>query len=399
MKTPGNWVFFTGTVLIAAGCGKESSKEFLPFMVRENQEVRAISKEEADQICAFKECETNHIVEAYFGRKKTSAPVAPQPIYTPPADDPGSLPEPPIVQPAEARDYSKALLGVPNAWTITQGSPNVIVAVVDSGVDYTHPDLIDNIWFNAAEKNGAAGVDDDGNGYIDDVYGWDFYRNQPNGMDYNGHGTHCSGIIAASKNNIGTVGVAPKVKIMPLRFLGPDGSGDTAGAIQAIAYARRMGAKVVSNSWGGGGYNQFLKDEGDDAMAAGLIMVAAAGNATSNNDVKPSYPANYPGFVSVGSSDSRDQMSYFSNYGSNTVTIFAPGSSIYSTYLNGNYKVMDGTSMAAPQVSGAIALAVSLQSSLNSTTIVQKLCATSNNVLTNISICGRMNVGALVQSM
>ena len=272
---------------------------------------------------------------------------------------------------------SELILRVPDAWNLSVGSEDVVVAVVDTGVDYTHPDLRSNIWRNTREANGRAGVDDDGNGYVDDVYGWDFANSRPNAFDDNKHGTHCAGIIGAEKNGIGTIGINQKVRIMPLKFLAGNGSGDTRAAIQAIDYAVANGARVISNSWGGGGYSSLLNDAIQRAIARGVYVVAAAGNESNDNDARPTYPAGYPGVISVASSDQSDGLSYFSNFGSRSVFIAAPGSSIYSTVPGGSYEQLSGTSMATPQVSGAIALALSLNRGVGRGQMLDALCGSA----------------------
>ncbi len=235
---------------------------------------------------------------------------------------------------------------------------NVIVGVIDTGVDYTHQDLAANMWKNPGEIP-ANGIDDDGNGYVDDVYGYDFYANDNNPMDENGHGTHVAGIIAAEENGIGVVGINPTgAKIMALRFLGPDGSGYTSGAVLALEYAIANGANLTNNSWGGGGYSQALYDMIAQAMGANQLFVAAAGNDGSNIDAVPSYPASYnlDNILVVGSSDYYDERSSFSNYGTATVDLLAPGSNIASTYLDDQYVFASGTSMASPYVAGVASL-------------------------------------------
>jgi subtilisin family serine protease len=234
---------------------------------------------------------------------------------------------------------------------------SVVVGVIDSGVDYTHPDLAANMWRNPGEIPNN-GIDDDGNGYIDDLYGYDFYANDNNPMDENGHGTHVSGIIAAPENGIGVVGINPTAKIMALRFLGPDGSGYTSGAVLALQYAINNGAQVTNNSWGGGGYSQALRDMIAQASAANQLFVAAAGNSNVNIDTTPTYPASYDleNILVVGSSDAKDAKSSFSNYGTATVDILAPGSDIASLFPDNQYVYASGTSMAAPYVTGAVSL-------------------------------------------
>jgi Subtilase family/Fervidolysin N-terminal prodomain len=249
------------------------------------------------------------------------------------------------------------------AWSVSTGSPNVVVAVIDTGVDLAHPDLAANIWVNPGEDCAGCrtnGLDDDGNGYVDDWRGWDFVNGDNNPTDDQGHGTHVSGTIAAVGNNgVGVVGVTWSTRIMPLKFLGADGSGTTADAISAILYANAKGVPILNNSWGGGEFSQALLDAIDETDANGGLFVAAAGNDYSNTDVEPFYPSAYaaPNVVSVEATDAFDRKAWFSNYGARTVDLGAPGTNIYSTWRGGTYRFADGTSMAAPHVSGAAALA------------------------------------------
>jgi subtilisin family serine protease len=215
------------------------------------------------------------------------------------------------------------------AWDVTTGNSDIIVAVVDSGVDINHPDLQANIWANPGETPGN-GIDDDGNGYIDDVSGWDFYIDDNDPRDASGHGTHVAGTIAAAGHNAtGVTGVSWSAKIMALRFLDAWGIGTTANAIAAIEYATAMGADVINNSWGGGGYNQALKDAID---AADAVVVCAAGNSGIDNDSIPYYPSNYDSanIIAVAASDQDDTLASFSNYGASSVDVAAPGTNIYS---------------------------------------------------------------------
>lgn len=245
------------------------------------------------------------------------------------------------------------------AWDITTGSREVIVSVIDTGVDYTHADLQNNIWVNEAEANGEPGVDDDGNGYIDDIHGYDFVNNDGDPMDDQGHGTHCSGTIGAEGNDEkGLVGVAWNVRIMGVKFLDSRGSGTLANAVKAIDYARKMGAKIHSNSWGGGGFSQILKDSIDATRDADQLFVAAAGNDGRNNDNVPAYPASYDteNIVSVAAIDNRGSLAYFSNHGVTTVDVAAPGVNIVSTTPGNAQASYSGTSMATPHVSGVAVL-------------------------------------------
>lgn len=253
-------------------------------------------------------------------------------------------------------------IDAPQAWDISTGSQTVVVGVIDTGIDDGHPDLAANMWRNPGESgNGKEnnGVDDDGNGFVDDYRGWDFANEDNNPFDDNEHGTHVAGIIGAvGNNNRGVSGINWSVSLVGLKFLTANGSGSTADAIEAILYAVDMGIPILNNSWGGGGFSQALSDAISASNQAGILFVAAAGNESNNNDSRASYPTNYdfPNVVSVASSDSRDQLSSFSNYGQTTVDLAAPGSSILSTTPGNNYKTFSGTSMASPYVAGVAAL-------------------------------------------
>ena len=255
------------------------------------------------------------------------------------------------------------------AWDITTGSAGVVVGVVDSGVDYTHPDLAPNMWRNPFEVPGND-RDDDNNGYVDDVHGIDAAANTGNPMDENGHGTHVAGTIAAAGNNaLGVAGVSWDSKVMALKFLTADGSGSTADAIECLNYAVSMRNKGVNirltnNSWGGGGFETALHDAIARTNSAGMLFVAAAGNGGDdgvgdNNDTYGSFPSNHdlPNVVAVAATDRFDALAGFSNYGARTVDLAAPGVDIASTYFDAGYVFMSGTSMATPNVSGVAALA------------------------------------------
>lgn len=227
-------------------------------------------------------------------------------------------------------------IAAPEAWDITQGKPEIVVAVIDDGVQIDHPDLSGNIWINVDEVPGN-NVDDDHNGYVDDVNGWDFLNND-NSVFHPGdyHGTHVAGTIAAVANSLGVVGVAPRVKIMPLKFIGPDG-GNTMDAIRAIEYAAANGARVINASWGHACTDSTCQEDfalRDAIDRANLVFVAAAGNESKNNDLNPDSPSGLPSskIISVAAVNSQGNLSSFSNYGATTVDVAAPGEDILSTY-------------------------------------------------------------------
>jgi len=277
------------------------------------------------------------------------------------------------------------------AWAITKGSKDIKIAVIDTGVDYTHPDLVNQIDINMIEKNGKPGVDDDQNGYVDDIYGYDFANKDGDPMDGNGHGTHCAGVIGASHDGKGIAGVMADVKIVPIKFLSDKGSGESIDAVLAIEYAIKRGVKVMSNSWGGDESENIkaLEDAIRTANDNGIVFVAAAGNDSSNNDRVGSYPTNYdvPNVIAVGSHAASGSRSGFSNYGSTKVHVFAPGSNILSTTPRGRFESMSGTSMACPHVSGVVGLILSKEPNLTPQEVRERLINTSvkNGKLDNLS--------------
>jgi subtilisin family serine protease len=247
------------------------------------------------------------------------------------------------------------------AWATTTGNSKVVVAVLDSGVDYTHPDLENNIWTrpgNIKEYN------DRNLGEIDDVHGYNALENDGNPMDQNGHGTHCAGIIGAEGGNSeGITGVNWTVQIMPLRFMDANGSGTTKDAIEAINYVidrRKAGVnvRIISASWGSTQKSRALEDVIKKAYEAGILFVAASGNASVDNDKSPHYPSSYNvgNVISVAALDRNDQLTSFSNFGAKSVHIGAPGKDILSTWLDHEFRTASGTSMATPVVAGVAAL-------------------------------------------
>jgi thermitase len=276
------------------------------------------------------------------------------------------------------------------AWEITKGSRDLVIAVIDTGVDYTHPDLVANMWVNEAELNGTPGEDSDGNGYVDDIYGYNFVEKNGDPMDGNGHGTHCAGVIGAVHNELGIRGVMADVKIVGIKFLSDSGSGTTADAILAVDYATNIGVDIMSNSWGGGGRSEALFEAISRANDAGIAFIAAAGNSRANNDTRPSFPANYEldNVISVGAMDGRGGRASFSNYGATSVHVFAPGTDILSTVPGGRYRGMSGTSMAAPFVSGMVGLLLAQEAAMSPLEIRQRLIETSVDNATSSSAVG-----------
>lgn len=278
------------------------------------------------------------------------------------------------------------------------GNEDMIVAVIDTGVDWNHPDLKQNIYSNPNEIPNN-GIDDDHNGFIDDVHGWNFIDNNPNSMDDNGHGTHCAGVIGADgRNGIGIAGINWKVKILPIKIMDSKGSGDLQSALDGIHYAIKMGAKVLSNSWGGDPYSEFMREAIEEAKKKNRLFIAAAGNDGTDNDEDPLYPASYKveNVISVAATDNRDQMANFSNRGARSVHLGAPGVWIYSTIPNARYENFSGTSMATPHVAGGAALLWTALPQLTAIEIKERLMKSVDPIYelkrTTISK-GRMNLG------
>jgi subtilisin family serine protease len=279
---------------------------------------------------------------------------------------------------------------MPQAWDITQGNRSVVVAVIDSGVDLNHPDLVNNIWRNPGETSCTDGIDNDNNGFIDDCVGWNFSDKNNEPMDNLGHGTHVAGIIGATGNNgVGITGVMWNVQVMPLKFItdfgpdvcgpGVDFCGNVGDEVAAIQYAVKNGAKIINASFGSSAFSQAEFDAINEANNAGLLFIAAAGNGSldslgDNNDLTPSYPANHklPNIISVAATDQNDVRAPFSNFGPSSVHVAAPGvyilstvpltgvSSSFSSLCTGSgfasYDFCAGTSMAAPHVAGLAGL-------------------------------------------
>lgn len=319
--------------------------------------------------------------------------------------------------PLFGQQWALADIKAPQAWDITRGNSGVIVAVLDTGVDFTHPDLAQNIWTNPGESC-SDGIDHDGNGFINDCRGWDFTTcakfsattgicttpKSPgsNPMDNNGHGTHVSGIIGAVGNNAtGVAGVQWSGQLMPLKFLNADGDGTVGDEIAAIDYAvsmknRGANIKVMNASFGGPDFSRVEFDAINQANSAGILLAAAAGNESANDDSMPSYPASFgnptdpnlvrlnlnalPNIISVAATDQNDHLAFFSNFGLHSVHVAAPGLNILSTIpfnlppctthpFSANYDFCSGTSQATPHVSGLVGLLYSYYTSFTSSQI------------------------------
>ncbi|WP_243903072.1 S8 family serine peptidase [Aetokthonos hydrillicola] len=255
--------------------------------------------------------------------------------------------------------WENDLINAPEAWARGYTGKGVVVAVLDSGIDYNHVDLKDNIWTNSSEIAGN-GKDDDGDGYIDDVYGWNFVDNNNDVSDKNGHGTHVSGTIAAENNSFGITGIAYDAKIMPVKVLNDQGSGSDTSVIQGIYYAVNHGANVINLSVGSNDADDYLQSAIQYASSKGVVVVIAAGNDSAS---VPSYPARYAKNwgIAVGAVDQNKNMANFCNHaGSDSLSyVTAPGVNVYSTIPGNNYAYYSGTSMATPCVAGVVALMLS----------------------------------------
>ena len=290
------------------------------------------------------------------------------------------------------------------AWDKTQGSRKVVVAVLDSGVDYTHPDLAGNMWHRPDDMEMYR---DDQLGLIDDYDGFSALAEERDPMDENGHGTHCAGIVGAEgDNNLGIAGVNWRVEIMPLKFMGRGGFGSTKDAIAAINYviARKkdgVNVRVISASWGSTARSKALEDVIRKAGEADILFVAAAGNDGADADRRPHYPSGYklPNVLAVAALDRRDELASFSNYGAKGVHVAAPGKEILSTWLGGGYEEHSGTSMATPFVAGVAGLVLSVEPNLSVKELRDRLTNTVDKLDSlkgKISSGGRVNAARAV---
>ncbi|HEX5883721.1 MAG TPA: S8 family peptidase [Pyrinomonadaceae bacterium] len=295
----------------------------------------------------------------------------------------------------EGADISATL-----AWATTTGSDTVVVAVLDSGVDYTHEDLAQNMWVRPAS---LAPYRDEELGTIDDLNGFNAIDNASDPMDQNGHGTHCAGIIGAEgENDLGIAGVNWKVQIMPLKFLNAGGFGSTKDAIEAINYVierKKAGVnvRIISASWGSTQRSRALEQAIRKAYENDILFVAAAGNASVNNDRSPHYPSSYdiPNVISVAALDRHDQLASFSNYGAKSVAIAAPGVDILSTWLGNQYEEKSGTSMATPVISGVAALIVSENPRMSVDDLRKRIMASSDPI---VSLKGKTVAGGRINA-
>ena len=295
------------------------------------------------------------------------------------------------------------------AWAVTKGSDQVVVAVLDSGVDYTHPDLVNNIWTRPEIIKAYQDDDLTSDGGVDDLHGFNVVEDNGDPMDDNGHGTHCAGIIGAEGGNrIGIAGVNWTVKIMPLRFMDSDGAGTTKDAIEAINYVidrKRAGVnvRIISASWGSTARSRALEDVIRKAYDEGILFVAAAGNANSDNDQTPHYPSSYNlgNVVSVAATNRHDQLTSFSNYGATSVHIAAPGEEILSTWLEHGFSEKKGTSMATPFVAGVAALILSKNPKMSVDDLRAKLLQSVDPLTSlkgKVSSGGRINAAKAVDA-
>lgn len=341
----------------------ESVKGLVAIDDLDNADAATVAKQYSDLSDMVVYAEPNFRIELEKEPKSAST------TYTVQEDaDPSGLPNDPQFAEQWALNNlgqnggkAKADISAVKAWLKTQGSTDVVVAVLDSGVDYTHTDLEANMWHRPATMPEYT---DDELGTFNDENGFNATDNAADPMDENGHGTHCAGVIGAEgDNDEGIAGINWNVEIMPLKFMGRGGFGTTKDAIEAINYTidrkkNGVNVAVINASWGSTSYSKALEDAIRAAGEQGILFVAAAGNNGTNNDRSPHYPSNYklPNVISVAALDNTDALTSFSNFGATSVHIAAPGRDILSTWLGNQYREASGTSMAAPQVAGVAAL-------------------------------------------
>jgi subtilisin family serine protease len=319
---------------------------------------------------------------------------APAPISPSPAP---SHAFPDVAYYGGSNEWNVNAVNAPESWALGYTGEGVVVAIVDTGVDLDHPDLVNQIWVNRNEIAGN-GIDDDGNGYVDDVSGWDFVGNDNNPNDGNGHGTHVAGIVAAEANGFGATGVAPGATIMPIRALDNNGYGSQTSIASGIRYAAQNGADIINLSLGGA-YSTVIQSAIEFARSLDVLVVVASGNEYAST---PSYPARFSAsmtnVISVGAHNSSGGIASFSNDvgGSGAVQVDGPGVSIYSTWTNGGYARLDGTSMAAPHVAGLAALALSANRSLSASHLRAAIVNGANRLVSGSDSEGGINAALTV---
>jgi subtilisin family serine protease len=289
-------------------------------------------------------------------------------------------------------------IDAPEAWAThtgrNQANGGTLLAVIDTGIDYNHPDLKDNVWTNPGEIAGD-GIDNDGNGVIDDIHGYNAYADSGDPMDGHSHGTHCAGTIGAKGNNeIGVAGVTHDANLMAVKIFSDSGSTSAAAIIRGIQYATNNGARITSNSWGGGRANEGIKSAFEASPALHLM---AAGNSGSDNDARPHYPSSYEGdhIIAVAATDHKDNLARFSCYGATSVDIAAPGVDILSTVNGGGYKSYSGTSMATPHVAGAALLVADANPGITNAELRERLLGGADakeQLAGKVVTGGRLNV-------
>jgi subtilisin family serine protease len=294
-------------------------------------------------------------------------------------------------------------INAPEAWQIhtgrDQADGGTLLAVIDTGIDYNHPDLKDNIWTNPGEIAGD-GIDNDNNGVIDDIHGYNAYADNGDPLDGHSHGSHCTGTIAGQGNNgIGVVGVNHNANIMGVKIFSDSGSTSAAAIIKGIQYSTKMGARITSNSWGGGRANEGIKQAFVDSPA---LHIMAAGNSGTDNDRSPHYPSSYDieNNIAVAATDHNDGIARFSCYGATSVDIGAPGVNIMSTVNGGGYKSYSGTSMATPHVAGAALLVADANPGISNADLKARLLGSADKIASlegKVVTGARLNVGAAIQ--
>lgn len=359
-------------VLSSAGCS--SVRQIFPHKARESSQA----ERSLGRICEARLPIVADIKELCSKLRATGQVAYAEPRYI---EQPHFTPNDPKFTDGTQWFLNKIL--APAAWGITQGDTSVVIGIVDTGVDWDHPDLAANIWLNAIEYSGTAGVDDDDNGYVDDIRGWDFGYNDNNPMeDAPTHGTHVAGCASEVTNNgLGGAGIGFKSRLMALK--GQSASGLT-HVYDGIVYAADMGAQVINCSWGSGGASQFANEIIQYAFGKGCIIISSAGNGGADNigddnDAIPHYPSDYENVVCVAASNSSDIKTGFSNYGK-VIDVIAPGQTIYSTWQNNTYLTTDGTSMSSPITAGVAALVRAVRPSWSTTTIATHLNMTGDNI-------------------